>query len=234
MGSMDFPPSVEYAEPPVTQEPLAWYDVWMEVVTHPSRESFRRILADPTAGPARAFIWVAAIGLIVGLVQVGLTEYLGISPLSELGEGGLMTGTICIGIGAPLGSVISLALNAAILRGIAGLLKGRGNFSDLVYCLGALQAPLSIVAALISLISLAASGGGEALVSGELQPVLTLCLAPFSLAASIYAIVLEVLAVSTVEKLGTGKAALTVLMPAIIGILLGACLAGAIIASGMG
>lgn len=64
--------------------------------------------------------------------------------------------------------------------------------------------------------------------------MLTLCLAPFSLAILVYAIVLEALAVSAVEKFGAGKAALTVLMPAITGILLGACLAGVIAASGMG
>lgn len=234
MGSMDFLPSVEQAGPPVTQEPLAWYDVWVEVLTRPSRESFRRILADPTAGPARAFAWVAAVGLIVGLVQVGLAGYLGISPLSELANGGLATGAICFGIAAPLGPVIGLALSAAILHGIARLLKGRGSFRDMAYCLGAVQAPVSAIAALTWLASLAASGGGESLASGEFQPVLTLCLAPFSLAILVYAIVLEALAVSAVEKFGAGKAVLVLLIPVIIGILLGACLAGAITASGFG
>ena len=228
MDNMGYNPVIEPAGQPMAGQPMPWYQVWMQVITHPSRDSFRRILADPTARPARAFIWVAVISLIFGLLQAVLAQVLGVSPFSQFGAEGVFTNAVCIAIAAPIFSVIGLALGAAILRGIAALLKGAGNFNDLVYSLGAVQAPISIVSYLISLITTAVSGGGADLVNGGPRSLATLCILPFSLALGVYAVVLEVLAVDTVEKFGTGKAVLTVLIPVIVVILLGVCVASVV------
>ena len=58
-------------ETPGTDVPqsLKWYEVWREVFLRPSERTFHRILADPLAKPGRAFIWVAIVGLLSGIVQ---------------------------------------------------------------------------------------------------------------------------------------------------------------------
>lgn len=219
MDNMDISSSAEPAG-----QPMPWYEVWMEVVTHPSKDSFRRILSDPTAGAARAFMWVGVIGLIFGILQAVVTQVTGVSPAGGMG---LATSMACLAIGVPIFSVIGLAIGAGILRFIAGLLGGTGNFNDLTFSLGAVSAPISIVSSLISLIVNVVSGGtgGTDLAAGGSGSILALCLAPISLGIAVYAIVLQVMAVSVVEKLTTGKAVLTVLIPVIVLFLLGACIA---------
>jgi hypothetical protein len=217
MNNMDLTPAMG--------QPMPWYQVWMQVVTHPSRDSFRRILADPTARPARAFIWVAILGAIFGVTQAILTQVFGTTLYGNLGNLRLATTMICIVIAAPVVSVIGLALSAAILHGIALLLKGEGKYNDLLYCLGAVQAPVSIVSFLISFITTALTSASIRFGAGASGSLVSLCILPFSLALGAYSIVLEVLAVDTVEKFGTGKAVLTVLVPVILAIMLGVCVA---------
>ena len=204
-------------------ESMPWYDVWMEVITHPSRESFRTILADPKSSPARAFIWVAILGAIFGVAQAVVIQVFGSSLYQDLPDIGLAPFVLCLAIATPIFSVIGLAINAAIYHGISLLLKGEGKYGDLVYTLGAIQAPISIVSLLISLITNAVTAS-----AGSAGTPGTLCLVPLSLAIGIYTIVLQVMAIDTVEKFGTGKAVLTVLIPVILGLLLGVCLVATI------
>ncbi len=212
MGDMGFPSSAEVVDAPPVSEPLPWYSVWVRVVAHPSRDSFRSILADPTARPARAFTWAAAVGGAFGLLRLLMSLVRGVDPLRGVdlfgpGNLGFLTSPLGLAISAPVLAAAGLALSAAILRGIAAFFRGVGNYADLVYCLGAVAAPTSVVSGLISLVTPAA-GGGMVLVS---------------LAVVIYTIVLDVLAVETVEKLGTNRAALTVLAPVAAAGLFGLC-----------
>lgn len=198
---------------------LPWHEVWMEVVTHPSRDSFRLILSDPGAGPARAYFWVGILGIIFAILEVVVMQLVGSPQLSDLPTGSIGFYMACLVIATPIMSVVGLALMTAILRGIAGLFGGQGNYNNLVYCLAAIQAPISIVGILLSLISsaltsgAASSGSIESLTSGSMA---ALCVLPFSLAIGIYSFVLDVLAIDTVEKIGTGKAVLTLLLPGIV------------------
>lgn len=202
---------------------LHWHEVWMEVVTHPSRDSFRLILSDPGAGPARAYFWVGILGIIFAILEVVVMQFTGSPQLAELPTGYTGFYMACLVISTPIMSVVGLALMAAITRGIAGLFGGQGNYNNLVYCLAAVQAPISIVGILLSLISSAitsgaASGGSlESLNTGYLA---ALCVLPFSLAIGIYSFILDVLAIDTVEKIGTGKAVLTLLLPGIVVVLI--------------
>lgn len=212
MGDMGFPSSAGIVDAPPVSEPLPWYSVWVGVVARPSRDSFRRILADPTARPARAFTWVAAVGGVFGLLRlltslVGGADLLRGVDLFGAGNLGFLTSPLGLAISAPVLAVAGLALGAAILRGIAAFFQGAGNYGDLVYCLGAVAAPTNVVSGLISLVTPVA-GGGMALIS---------------LAVVIYTIVLDVLAVDTVEKFGTNRAALTVLAPVAAAALFGLC-----------
>ncbi len=197
---------------------MPWYTVWTEVITHPSRDTFRRILADPTASPNRAYIWVAVLSFIFGSLQAVFYQVTGVSPLGNARPVSPAVLLLCGAILAPLFAVIGLALGTAILHGIAKLLGGIGTYNPLVYCLGAAQAPMSIASYLLTFITLVLSRGGT---TGSLA---SLCVVPFSLAVGIYAIVLQVLAVDEVEKIGTGKAVLTVLIPTIILLLIVGCI----------
>jgi hypothetical protein len=196
---------------------MPWYRVWIDVVTHPSRDTFRRILADPTAGQKRAFTWMAVMGLVWGIMFGIFFQAGGGLPYGNLPT--LSTGLwiLCLVILFPIFSVIGLALSTAIFHGIAKLLGGAGTFDALVYCIAAISAPMSIVTVPVSLLQTALSRGGSA------SSIAPLCVVPFSLALGIYSIVLEVLAIDSVERIGTGKAVLTVLIPVIIAFAIGVC-----------
>lgn len=211
---------------------LPWYEVWRRVVTRPSVDTFRGILADPTAKPQRAFIWVAVLGLIFGVLQAVVYQVTGYNPAQQFGGGaagtaGALTNLICVAIVTPILAVLGLAIGGGILRLVAMLLGGKGNFSELVYTLGAAQGPVSIVSFPISLISTIASGRAAGVdLTGTMGAgsIISLCLAPIGLAVAIYGIYMQVRAVETVEKFGTGKAVATVLIPVAVVILLVLCL----------
>ncbi len=193
-----------------------WYEVWREVFTHPSEQTFLRILADPTASPQRAFIWVAVLAVIGGILNGLVLPSLGTELGRRISTG---VGLICGAIVAPIFAIIWLALGALILHFLSTLFGGTGTYNRLVYALGAIRAPLSLItfafSALTALVSAVTKGGGN---------LISLCLAPVLLVVGIYAIVLEVQAIKAVEKLDTGRALLVILVPLILVIiLLGVC-----------
>ena len=199
-------------ETPGTDVPqsLKWYEVWREVFLRPSERTFHRILADPLAKPGRAFIWVAIVGLLSGIVQSFSAQNVDMGQAVQFNA---FTLAICI----PLGAVIGLALSSLILHWIAGLLGGQGSYERLVYALGAIQAPSTLVSVILSSIgTLIGLGMGQRTGSPFL-----ICLAPFSLAWSIYVLYLEVLALKAVEGLTTGKAVLTLFIPLLVVLVLG-------------
>ncbi len=211
-GRVDSSPVPEPAAP----KPLPWYEVWLRVVTHPSGDSFRRILADPTARPARAFTWVAAVGAAFGLLRVVFSLARGVHllrgvDLFGVGNLGLLTSPLGLAVTNIVMAVAGLALGAAILRGIAAQMRGVGNYRDLVYCLGAVLAPINFISGLLSLFTPLASSLSR--VAGGSMALLSSCLVPLSLALVVYTVVLAVLAVETVEKFGRNKAMYTVLAP---------------------
>jgi hypothetical protein len=190
---------------------LKWYEVWREVYFHPSEQTFHRILADPLAKPGRAFLWVAILGVLSGIVQAFSTQGVDTGQIEQVS---LFSLVICI----PLGAVIALALSALIMHWIAGLFGGNGTYDRLVYAFGSIQAPATLVSVILS--SIGTLVGLGSLGQGGTSPLL-ICLAPFSLAWSIYLLFLEVLALKAVEGLTTGKAILTLLLPLIVVLVLG-------------
>jgi hypothetical protein len=190
-----------------------WYEVWREVFTHPSEQTFLRILADPTASPQRAFIWVAVLAVFGGLIQGLLLPSLGTELSTRISTG---VGLICGAIVVPIFAIIGLALWAVIQHFLSTLFGGTGTYNRMVYALGSISAPTSLVGVVVSaftaLIGLVTKGVGN---------MVSFCLAPISLAVGIYAIVLQVQAIKAVEKLDTGRALLVILVPLILVIILG-------------
>ena len=200
-----------------TGERMPWYDVWIDVTTAPSRDTFRQILADPAASPFRAYLWIGLVSLMFFFLQGLVLQVTGSEVLDQSLPGMTTWVLLCGGIAAPVVAVVGFMISTGILHFIAGLLGGRGSYDDLAFSMGAIQAPLTIFSGLISVITTLFSA------SGSVSPLL-IVMALLSLALGMYALVLQVLAVSVAEKMGTGMAALAVLMPLFLVMVLTGCL----------
>lgn len=197
---------------------LKWYEVWREVFLHPSVATFERILADPKASSTRAFLWVAVMGVIAGVIQALVNQATGIFNTAESGGLKFLSSFVCGIFVAPIAAVVFLALGTFITHVIARALGGTGLYDRLLYCMAAISAPSTLVSVIFAILGAAGQVGTRSL--------LAICVAPFSLAFGIYTIVLEVLALRAAERLTTGRAILTLLMPLILFIILGVlCLA---------
>lgn len=208
---------MDAANMPVTTS-LKWYEVWRQIYLHPSVESFLRILADPLAKPGRAYLWVAVMAVISGLLQgLGFNT----AGRSGLGVSGPILTLGCGLIIAPVLAVIGLAFGSLIVHWIAGLFGGQGTFERMVYAYGAIEAPATLVSIIFSTLLLILTGGET---TGG-RSTLGLCAAPFSLVWGIYLLILQINAIRAVEKLSTGRAILTLLFPLILAVVLvGVCL----------
>ena len=112
---------------------LKWYEVWREVVLHPSANTFERILADPTAAPVRAYAWVAIVSTLI-------------SVFGQIFNPDATTLSLLIyPIFVPIISLIGLAFEALILHWVAKRYHGQGSYHRMVYVLGAIYAPYGII-----------------------------------------------------------------------------------------
>jgi hypothetical protein len=184
--------------------PAGWFQIWMKVVTKPSEQTFLEISESPEAKIQTALIWAAIGGFIAG-IGGGLGSALRM--LFQSGGStdsmGTLIGYICgFPIGLAIITPISLALSTALFQWIAKLLGGTGSYEKLIYSVAAVNVPVSIVSAVISLLS------------GI--PVVGTCISLFSFLLSIYVLVLNIMAVKTVNRFGWGQAAGAVLIPAFV------------------
>lgn len=193
--------------------PRKWYQIWMDVLTHPKADTFRSILQEPDVKITRAFTWVAVasfIGYLAYLVVYGLL----LPDLNIFGNIRYSWYLLCLTIAAPLTAIVGMSIVAAIYRWIASLFGGQGAWDKLVYCFSAISAPVSLITMLISAAIIALSAG---------QPQLLTCASLITLPITIYSIVLFINAIVAVEGITTGKAALVYFIPVIVIILLSCC-----------
>lgn len=217
-----------------------WFSVWMKAVSKPSEQAFIEITESPEAKMQTAFIWVfigtTVIALVSALVQ-GVSAFLGVAPTmppipgleeyidpSLLQQSGSPIMTLVIGLcAAPLAGLISIpffALGVAIVQWVAKLFKGEGSFEKLAYAYAAITLPVSLVSAVITLLSAI--------------PFVGLCFRIVSIGVSIYALVLQVYAVKAVNRFPTfGPAVGSVLIPGVV-IFLVFCVCIAVITFAMG
>ena len=102
---------------PVIPKSLNWYEVWHDVLLHPSEKTFESILEDPTASPRRVYIWTAIVGLLGGILQAFIKAFFMPDVIIIL--------QICTAIASPVSAVISLVIVAAYLHWISSSVKGR-------------------------------------------------------------------------------------------------------------
>lgn len=200
----------EHSNAPIFDAPKEqFYQVWMKGLTKPNEQTYAEIANSPDANPNKAYLWVFLTGLISFLfVTIAVTLGGASSQYGDIGSmlGGTAITLLCAApIGAALG-VLGFAINAAIVQWVAGLFKGTGNYSQLVYAIASFSAPISLVSGVVASLSVI--------------PYIGMCFSVLSFAISIYTIVLMVMAVKGVNKFGWGEAIGSVLLPGlVIGIL---------------
>lgn len=203
------PRAREYAPPPPAATPsraagpLTWSQVWVQALTQPSVETFKRLLRDPNATSRTAYAWMAITGLIAYLLSWLLIAVLGGGGLAD-GLGELAAFGLCGAIVAPILTVLALIIGTGITHALARMLGGTGSYSELAYAYATFQAPMMLISGVISMI-----------------PIVSY----LSFALSLYMIVLSVLAVKAVHDLGTGAAiASALVLPIVAVIVIATCL----------
>jgi hypothetical protein len=207
-----------------------WFQVWMKAVTKPNEQTFIEISEDPNASSRNAYIWVFVMGTITAIVQTILRAIylaLGIAPAmpgiptgleefttQSLGDSSALI-SLAVGLClSPLGgglAVLFFALYTAIVQWIAKLFGGLGTYDKLLYVFAAISVPVSLVTLVLTMFSAI--------------PFVGICLSVFSLGISIYALVLQVMAVKGVNCFDWGKAVGSVLIPIFVLFLFFCCIA---------
>ena len=235
MSELDNTPIVPPSSTP--SGPAGWLSVWIKAVTKPNEQTFIDITESPDAIAKTAYIWVFIAGFISGILQAiantiriaigssaqlpipGLEQYLPQTSGGGSGIGATLIGGLCATPFAGLFAVLFFALGVAIIQWIAKLFGGTGTYDKLLYALAAISVPFTLVSSVLAIFSVI--------------PYVGICTGLFSLALSIYAIVLQIMAVKGVNRFGWGQAAGSVLIPAaVIFIVCICCVAGGLMIMG--
>jgi hypothetical protein len=186
-----------------------WVSVWRDALTRPSEQTFARIAQSPNAKLTTAFLWIFLGSLVSSLLAIPAQSQLMEQMMRSMNlegqgiptaGGGLMT-AIC---GAPVGALISVVMFAivvGIVQLLARMFGGRGTFDQLAYAIAAIVTPFYLVSGVLGLLSAI--------------PAVGFCFGLLGLAAAIYVLVLEVMAVKGVNQFGWGQALASMLLPVI-------------------
>ena len=184
-----------------------WVTVWRDALTRPSDLTYARIAQSPNAKTTTALLWIFIGSLVSSLLAIPAQGALMRQMIQNMGleeqgfpaaGGGIMT-AIC---GAPIGAVISVVLFAVVIgivQALAKMFGGRGTFEQLAYAIAAILTPFYLVSGVLSLLSAI--------------PYVGACFGLLTLAAGIYVLVLEVMAVKGVNQFGWGPAIGSLLLP---------------------
>ena len=209
LESKDLVLSGEIGKRPVQPgKELAWYDVWLKVLTSPTEQTFQEILRDPTARPLRALLWVFTTTLIVILIFGILFGLFLDTGLQQIASSGISTqysyedmrsvaGYILIGIftASPfiaLLSVLGVVIYTAIYQFTARLLIGEGTYPELLYAMSAISAPFTLISGLFTAIGLI--------------PGIGIVLSCINMAVGLYGLYLNLSAIKAVHRIGWGQA----------------------------
>jgi hypothetical protein len=211
---------------------MSLIDTWIDAFTKPKEETYARIVAQPSASASKAILWVFVASLLTSLVSLvagfggqmdsirqllppEIASQLPANAAPSMGIGAIVCG---VPVGA-LVSVLGFAIATALIQWVAKLFGGTGTFDKLAYAFSAITVPYSIVSAILALLAMI--------------PFVGILTGLIGFALIFYVIVLEVLAVKAVDRLDTGKAVGSVLLPGLaIALLVCCCVVVAIAALG--
>lgn len=199
--------------------PKPIYQTWIDALTKPNERTYAEIANSPGANPNKAYLWVFIAALInfffAVLVQGAVmrntfqqfgqdTQFLG------NGFGGGLLAALC---GAPISAAITVlffAITVAIVQWLAKMFGGVGNYNQLAFAFGAIMAPYMLVSSVFTLLSAI--------------PFVGLCFSAIAVIAGIYILVLEIMAVKSVNQIGWGGAIGSLLIPVLAIVFLCVCL----------
>ncbi|MBE0682201.1 MAG: YIP1 family protein [Anaerolineales bacterium] len=201
--------------------PAGWMQVWMKAVTKPNEQTFVELTEGPQAVSKTAFIWVFIAGTVSGIFQAilqaiyaatgtspqltipGLEQYMPAGGSGDVASAGVsLITSICLSPVAGLVSVLFFALGTAIVQWIAKMFGGIGTFDKLAYATAAITVPFTLVSSVLALLTAI--------------PYVGACFGIVSLGLSIYAVVLQVMAVKGVNRFGWGPAIGSVFIPGLV------------------
>ena len=201
---------------------------WINVLTHPSEQTFAEEGSRPQANFTTAIIWMVITGAVTGVLgwlafnmlfgsstgMLAMIEQMDLPPetaaqMREMFSSGMMSAFMG---GAGLSSIVTTPLffliGAGIFYLIGRMLGGQGDLGRYAYLLATFQAPLGIITALLGLV-----------------PMLGGCL---GLILSIYSLVLTYFATKVGLNLSSGKAIAVIVIPVALLLLLMICFVGSI------
>jgi len=201
--------------------PKPFYQVWINALTKPNEQTFIEIANSAEAKATTAYLWVFAASFIQifltaliqsTMVQNMMAQYGGGGSQFSSGMGARLIGAIC---GGPIGAAIVtlfFAIGMYIVQWIAKMFGGKGTIDQLAYAVASITAPYSIIAGVFTLLAAI--------------PYVGLCFSGILAIAGLYILVLQVMAVKSVNQFGWGEAAGSLLIPGLVIGLLCACLIG--------
>ncbi len=214
-----------YSSPPT---PQPFYQIWIKAISKPNEQAYREIASAPDASVGKALLWVFLVALISGLlsaisVSVGGTYSSLFQELptgtTDISPGVVLISALCAAPFGALFGVVIFAIGFALIQWVARLLGGSGTYAQLIYTVAAFVAPLGLIGALMSMLTLI--------------PYVGLCFTLFNLLISLYLLYLEILAIKAVNAFGWLQAIGALFLPGLVIGFLCACLAAvAVIALG--
>ncbi|MCB0063927.1 MAG: YIP1 family protein [Caldilineaceae bacterium] len=197
-------------------------ETWSKVLIHPGEETFVEERTRPQATIGTALLWIVIAAVVTGILgwlQVrmvfsgnqfaAMIEQMDLPPeataqMNAMIESGML-GTIAGGSGVAsiIITPIFFLIGTGILQLIARMFGGSGEFGRFAYLLAAIQAPISILNAVLGFV-----------------PFVGGCVA---FALWIYSVVLTFFAIKAEHGLSDGRAIGTLLVPLVLVFLLFAC-----------
>jgi hypothetical protein len=187
--------------------------VWRRALTQPNEATYAEIAASPNAKAQTALLWVFIASTLSGLVSAVLAALLGAAGFQQapipgmeqfenipMGGASLLSG-LCAAPIFGLISTVGFAILAALVQWVARLFGGVGTFDKMAYTLASITVPFTLVFTILGSLSVV--------------PYVGVCSGLLSLAAVIYILVLEVMAVKGVNGFGWGQAIASLFLPAL-------------------
>jgi hypothetical protein len=221
---MEDTPQVNYLSEPMLDR--KWYEIWLDVWLHPGEASFRNMLRERNHSLGRAILWVTITSFTFGVVGSLFFPSLYLDLFTLVFNLNQFVGTrdfklwlsgICFLVSSPILAILSLVLSSGAFHLTSRLFRGKGAWSNLAFCMGAVHAPFTIIGGLILF---------PRIIFGDVQSTITLLNCVFtllSLTAYIYTIVLVTNAIRAAEEVGTRQAVLSMVILLLVQILLGIC-----------
>jgi hypothetical protein len=138
----------------VAVESRSWPQLWLAAVTRPTIVTYRAIVGDANIGPGHAYLWLLGSSVFSGILVSSAAAWSGSEP--AVGSG-LVVAILIFAISATLACVAF----AGLVHGIARLFLGSGSYRNLMNVSAAFNAPLILVASVLSVVprgSVVASG----------------------------------------------------------------------------